>query len=139
MTTISPNKVFRDPYADEPEDKKSRFMSMVPTSDYEFLRSIRPTSRPYQGTIQTIANYFFQWLIHELKQRNITSFSKSRELEQFIIDEFAIIDSTDRGPTTGAKDKNNIQPNGPVNDTQSSAPNTPAPNRRTNSKGAKSQ
>ena len=102
---------FRDPYADIPDDRKVRFVSMVPDDEYRFLQSVRPQSGPNSGTVQTTANYFFKWLIYELKRRNINSFAKWREFELFIIESF----NTERngvhgGTPSEAQDSVSVRP-----------------------------
>lgn len=77
---------FDDPYKPIPDDNRKRFVSMVSTEDYLFIKSVRPQT----GTIQNTVNYMVKWLVNELKHRNITDHSRYADYEQFVVNTFGL-------------------------------------------------
>lgn len=78
------NPHFSNPYANHPEwlsGERSRLISRVPTSEYNFVTTISPR----QGAQQVVINTLIKKLNDELRKRNITSFVDQDAFEDFIV------------------------------------------------------
>lgn len=82
----SPPK-FLNPYLDEEgkvitNERTWKVQAFIPSTDFNFLKCIRPTS----ATVTTAISIFWKTLCNELRKRNITGIESVDEFELFVAD-----------------------------------------------------
>jgi len=103
------NTVFKDPY--DKDENKVKLSTYVSEEDAAILRSVRLV----RGTVQITINLLLKQLIHELRQRNITDYTKRREFEEYVSSRYSPPDpSLPRpGEETSRDDGGRVEGGGP--------------------------